>query len=169
MRPAKLTRYHKKNAEHAESSHSGARQGTSTTLDISDDRRRLVSKTKPVNLPTKKSEPTPPVPPSSVLNEALNRVRQTHRAFGSTPEDYEAHLLELERDFYDTNTGGFDDDYVETNIDGEEEFLPSMASPNNVCGLDEQGSVVQLTEEDGRKARNFASVSTTGFRPRQGS
>lgn len=156
MRPAKHTRYANKDLEASQSS---ARRGTSTTLNLSEDRRRLVSKTKPVNLPTKKATPAP-TPSSSILNAALNRVRQTRRDSSTANDDYGAYLLDLERDFYDTNSGGFDDDYVETNVDGEEGGVPVAPSTVNVCDLDDQGAVMSITGEDAHKARNFAAVSS---------
>lgn len=143
----------------------------SSTMSTSLDGRRMHSRTKHVSLdpkaPSSSTSRRPQHPPSSVLTSALrNLPRQpfgnlTDNEFGFDPD-----LDPFDRDFYDTNTGGFDDDYVETNLDKEDEgevdgdVVVVPDEQETVCGVDEQGVVVHLSDGDACKSRSFASVSS---------
>lgn len=157
MEPAKHSRYAGGSRRKAAAEPTTTRRGTSTTLNQSADGRRLVAKTRAVELTAKKPIPNAP-PPSALLDSTLNRVTLARRTSDGT-RSFGTDFANLDYDFYDTNTGGFDDDYVDTNVDLEgQDGLPESALAETVCGIDERGVVVHLTDDDARKARYFASV-----------
>lgn len=169
MKRATTSRYAGKEAERQAELAGSKRRGASSTMSLSTDHRRLMSHTKSVELGAKKAMPLPTTAPPSVLDSVLSRLRRQPSADPDSGNAFEfgANLHQFERDFYDSNTGGFDDDYVETNAREDDEAggggvpagVESASDPDAVCGLDEEGEVVYLTDEDARKARNFASVS----------
>lgn len=112
----------------------------------------------------------PAHPPSSVLNAALrNLPRQPFKGLNNNVDGFDIDSDPFDRDFYDTNIGGFDDDYVETKLDREDEagrdngVAAVHGEEETVCGVDEQGVVVHLTDEDARKSRYFTSVRRIPF------
>lgn len=117
-----------------------------------------MAKTRPVELTAKRPTPNLTAPPSALLDSALSKATLARRTSDGT-RSFGADFSNLDYDFYDTNTGGFDDDYVDTNVDLEEEDgLPAPPPAEQFCGINEQGTVIYLTDDDARKARNFASV-----------
>lgn len=102
---------------------------------------------------------------SALLDSMLkNLPRQTSR-HSNTLDDFlfGANLAEFERDFYGTNAGRFDDDYVDTNEylevgAGDEGDGAERQDAERLVGLDEDGRVIHLTDDDLRKPRNFSAV-----------
>lgn len=169
MQPARSTRYAGDDVEEMIESAKNKRKGTSSTISTSSDGRRMHSKTKRVSLdpkaPSASGSRRPHHPPSSVLTAALRKLpRQPFNNINDNTFDFDLDLDPFDRDFYDNNTGGFDDDYVETNLDKEDEGEvdgSGAVAPNEeetVCGVDDQGVVVHLSDVDVRKSRSFASV-----------
>lgn len=157
MKRATATRYPKK----IDDTSSSNRKGFSSTVSLSNDGRRMIAKSKAVELLPKPPPPGPShesIPQSDLLATMLEDVRRRTQA-SQADEGFHLDARELERDFYETNAGGYDDDYVATNNDNEID----VEAGETICGVNEDGQVIQLTEEDGRKARHFASVSPLSF------
>lgn len=161
MKRAAPTRYPKKNDSASAESSSSKRKGFSTTVTPSDDGRRRITKSKAVDL---ERRPAPPEttqesrPQSALLASMLEDVRRRASARDNIED---LNTRDFEQDFYDTNAGGYDDDYVPTNND---DGVDVEATGEAMCGVNEEGQVIQLTEEDGRRTRHFASVSLPPFR-----